>query len=137
MLLLITESSPGLTATAVSSGGTASLPVWLLVDPITTYAFSVREHLDSGCDWAFLWGGELRRARPDLGDFPGLEELGLLRFWQLKLFHRASLSFPSLQRIKKDVDKGTLHTDMFLLKAEGSGKEEGKLLLQLGGLCWK
>uniref|UniRef100_A0A493T611 Kelch domain containing 4 n=1 Tax=Anas platyrhynchos platyrhynchos TaxID=8840 RepID=A0A493T611_ANAPP len=32
----------------------------------------------------------------------------------------------SKQRIKKDVDKGTLHTDMFLLKAEGSGKEEEK-----------
>ncbi|XP_053934854.1 kelch domain-containing protein 4 isoform X4 [Cuculus canorus] len=30
----------------------------------------------------------------------------------------------SKQRIKKDVDKGTLHTDMFLLKAEGAGKEE-------------
>ncbi|XP_051661687.1 kelch domain-containing protein 4 isoform X2 [Manacus candei] len=30
------------------------------------------------------------------------------------------------QRIKKDVDKGTLHTDMFLLKAEGVGKEEEK-----------
>ncbi|KAJ7413778.1 Kelch domain-containing protein 4 [Willisornis vidua] len=30
----------------------------------------------------------------------------------------------SKQRIKKDVDKGTLHTDMFLLKAEGVGKEE-------------
>nr|XP_056718193.1 kelch domain-containing protein 4 [Euleptes europaea] len=28
----------------------------------------------------------------------------------------------SKQRIKKDVDKGTLHTDMFLLKAEGSEK---------------
>ncbi|XP_054856202.1 kelch domain-containing protein 4 [Eublepharis macularius] len=28
----------------------------------------------------------------------------------------------SKQRIKKDVDKGTLHTDMFLLKAEGSDK---------------
>ncbi|NXD74189.1 KLDC4 protein, partial [Eolophus roseicapillus] len=40
----------------------------------------------------------------------------------------------SKQRIKKDVDKGTLHTDMFLLKVEGAGKEEGKLLLQLGGL---
>nr|XP_048726831.1 kelch domain-containing protein 4 [Caretta caretta] len=33
----------------------------------------------------------------------------------------------SKQRIKKDVDKGTLHTDMFLLKAEGVGKEEGGL----------
>ncbi|XP_050167672.1 kelch domain-containing protein 4 isoform X3 [Myiozetetes cayanensis] len=32
----------------------------------------------------------------------------------------------SKQRIKKDVDKGTLHTDMFLLKAEGVGKEEEK-----------
>ncbi|NWW75378.1 KLDC4 protein, partial [Climacteris rufus] len=32
----------------------------------------------------------------------------------------------SKQRIKKDVDKGTLHTDMFLLKAEGAGKEEDK-----------
>ncbi|OXB78415.1 UNVERIFIED_CONTAM: hypothetical protein H355_009186 [Colinus virginianus] len=32
----------------------------------------------------------------------------------------------SKQRVKKDVDKGTLHTDMFLLKAEGSGKEEDK-----------
>ncbi|XP_046781542.1 kelch domain-containing protein 4 isoform X3 [Gallus gallus] len=30
------------------------------------------------------------------------------------------------QRVKKDVDKGTLHTDMFLLKTEGSGKEEDK-----------
>ncbi|NXX95046.1 KLDC4 protein, partial [Centropus bengalensis] len=30
----------------------------------------------------------------------------------------------SKQRIKKDVDKGTLHTDMFLLKTEGAGKEE-------------
>ncbi|NXS30272.1 KLDC4 protein, partial [Pomatostomus ruficeps] len=30
----------------------------------------------------------------------------------------------SKQRIKKDVDKGTLHTDMFLLRAEGTGKEE-------------
>lgn len=49
------------------------------------------------------------------------------------MFHRASLSFLFLQRVKKDVDKGTLHTDMFLLKTEGSGKEEGKLLLQLGG----
>ncbi|KYO34571.1 kelch domain-containing protein 4 [Alligator mississippiensis] len=28
----------------------------------------------------------------------------------------------SKQRVKKDVDKGTLHTDMFLLKAEGSDK---------------
>uniref|UniRef100_G1N686 Kelch domain containing 4 n=1 Tax=Meleagris gallopavo TaxID=9103 RepID=G1N686_MELGA len=32
----------------------------------------------------------------------------------------------SKQRVKKDVDKGTLHTDMFLLKTEGSGKEEDK-----------
>ncbi|XP_072728707.1 kelch domain-containing protein 4 isoform X1 [Ciconia boyciana] len=32
----------------------------------------------------------------------------------------------SKQRIKKDVDKGTLHTDMFLLKTEGAGKEEDK-----------
>ncbi|XP_032925297.1 kelch domain-containing protein 4 isoform X1 [Catharus ustulatus] len=32
----------------------------------------------------------------------------------------------SKQRIKKDVDKGTLHTDMFLLKAEGAGKEEDR-----------
>uniref|UniRef100_A0A8C5IKL0 Kelch domain containing 4 n=1 Tax=Junco hyemalis TaxID=40217 RepID=A0A8C5IKL0_JUNHY len=32
----------------------------------------------------------------------------------------------SKQRIKKDVDKGTLHTDMFLLKAEGTGKEEDR-----------
>ncbi|NXH22130.1 KLDC4 protein, partial [Bucco capensis] len=32
----------------------------------------------------------------------------------------------SKQRVKKDVDKGTLHTDMFLLKAEGAGKEEDK-----------
>ncbi|NXF99893.1 KLDC4 protein, partial [Sakesphorus luctuosus] len=32
----------------------------------------------------------------------------------------------SKQRIKKDVDKGTLHTDMFLLKAEGVGKEEDR-----------
>ncbi|XP_030313513.1 kelch domain-containing protein 4 isoform X2 [Calypte anna] len=32
----------------------------------------------------------------------------------------------SKQRIKKDVDKGTLHTDMFLLKAESAGKEEEK-----------
>lgn len=54
-------------------------------------------------------------------------------FWPLKVFHQASLSFLSLQRVKKDVDKGTLHTDMFLLKTEGSGKEEGKPLLQLGG----
>lgn len=72
-----------------------------------------------------------------MGDFLGLEKLDLLYFGPLKLFHGASLSFPSLQRIKKDVDKGTLHTDMFLLKTEGAGKEEGKLLLQLGGLCWK
>uniref|UniRef100_A0A7M4EGZ1 Kelch domain containing 4 n=1 Tax=Crocodylus porosus TaxID=8502 RepID=A0A7M4EGZ1_CROPO len=28
----------------------------------------------------------------------------------------------SKQRVKKDVDRGTLHTDMFLLKAEGSDK---------------
>ncbi|NXK87311.1 KLDC4 protein, partial [Formicarius rufipectus] len=32
----------------------------------------------------------------------------------------------SKQRVKKDVDKGTLHTDMFLLKAEGVGKEEDR-----------
>uniref|UniRef100_A0A8C3DUW1 Kelch domain containing 4 n=1 Tax=Corvus moneduloides TaxID=1196302 RepID=A0A8C3DUW1_CORMO len=32
----------------------------------------------------------------------------------------------SKQRVKKDVDKGTLHTDMFLLKAEGAGKEEDR-----------
>uniref|UniRef100_A0A8C0UCK8 Kelch domain containing 4 n=1 Tax=Cyanistes caeruleus TaxID=156563 RepID=A0A8C0UCK8_CYACU len=32
----------------------------------------------------------------------------------------------SKQRIKKDVDKGILHTDMFLLKAEGAGKEEDR-----------
>ncbi|XP_066413340.1 kelch domain-containing protein 4 isoform X3 [Molothrus aeneus] len=32
----------------------------------------------------------------------------------------------SKQRVKKDVDKGTLHTDMFLLKAEGTGKEEDR-----------
>uniref|UniRef100_A0A8D0L5B2 Kelch domain containing 4 n=1 Tax=Sphenodon punctatus TaxID=8508 RepID=A0A8D0L5B2_SPHPU len=30
----------------------------------------------------------------------------------------------SKQRIKKDVDKGTLHTDLFLLKAEVSGKND-------------
>lgn len=65
------------------------------------------------------------------------EALDLLCFGPLKLFHQVTLSFPSLQRIKKDVDKGTLHTDMFLLKAGGAGKDEGKLLLQLGGLCWK
>ncbi|NXO83698.1 KLDC4 protein, partial [Sitta europaea] len=35
----------------------------------------------------------------------------------------------SKQRIKRDVDKGTLHTDMFLLKAEGAGKEEDRW-------CW-
>uniref|UniRef100_A0A8C9FE53 Kelch domain containing 4 n=1 Tax=Pavo cristatus TaxID=9049 RepID=A0A8C9FE53_PAVCR len=32
----------------------------------------------------------------------------------------------SKQRVKKDVDKGTLHTDMFLLKTDGAGKEEDK-----------
>ncbi|PKU35798.1 kelch domain-containing protein 4 [Limosa lapponica baueri] len=46
----------------------------------------------------------------------------------------------SKQRIKKDVDKGTLHTDMFLLKTEGAGKEEENLwdfrILHTGNSCF-
>lgn len=52
---------------------------------------------------------------------PGLVELELL---SVLLQHSRAASQDSfvLQRVKKDVDKGTQHSDMFLLKPEEGGE---------------